>query len=647
MAGVTGVLRRVFGRRRSGDDERPAVALDDVRRRLELLLAAVYGRAVPIVAAGAPEPPGRLARLFRPVPPHLEGAELLAASDGERIHLPPSLDAEGGAEAALARYRLLAIEQAERLARGTAAHLPADDPLARDLYLLRESAAVDGAIARAVPGVLPALAAERAAALARRPAPAALTPPEREVEALVRRLLGGDPAEPPADLPADGGPEDSLAWARETAAWLRAGGERYRGVPPVAAWGTVVPGPAGDAPAAPIRTIRPLTPINPDPTSIRISRFGVGFSRGGGEAVEPRVAYDDPFAASGKKVADPGGQDKTGSADDAADASADDPPPRDEPGTPGSARAPGTAKAADGSGREGIDYPEWDYRAGRHRRPGATVRLAPPAKVEPEWADTVLRHHAALIRRLREQFERLRARRTRLSQQKDGDELDLAACVRALVDVRAGHAVDDRMYAAVRPARRELAILLLVDISGSTSEPAGEARIIDVEKVALLLIGEALDALGDRYAVLTFSGRGAAHVRLKTVKDFAEPSGEAVRRRISALRPEGFTRMGAAIRHAAALLARQGTGHRLLLILSDGKPHDEDGYDGRYGIEDARQAIAEARAQGVFPFCLTVDRKASAYLPRIFGTAGHVILRRPDQLPLALVKVVRHLLRSR
>ena len=79
-------------------------------------------------------------------------------------------------------------------------------------------------------------------------------------------------------------------------------------------------------------------------------------------------------------------------------------------------------------------------------------------------------------------------------------------------------------------------------------------------------------------------------------------------------------------------------------ILSDGRPNDVDRYQGEYGVEDSRQAIMEARASGVFPFCLTVDANASEYLPRIFGTAGHTILTRPEQLPRALLGVVRMLI---
>jgi nitric oxide reductase NorD protein len=275
------------------------------------------------------------------------------------------------------------------------------------------------------------------------------------------------------------------------------------------------------------------------------------------------------------------------------------------------------------------------------------VRSHEPDLSDDRWGNSVLARHGALVRRLREQFERLRARRTRLNQQRDGDELDLIACVRAWVDQRTGHAVDDRLYIAVRPARRGLAIALLIDVSGSTDEWIdARRRVIDVEKVALLLASEALDALGDLYAVLTFSGKGRANVRMRTVKGFDETNGPLVRRRIAALEPEGYTRAGAAIRHAAALLEQQPAAHRLLLIISDGKPNDVDGYEGLSGVEDTRQAIREARRQGVYPFCLTIDRQGQEYLGRIFGEAGHTILRNPQQLPTALVKVVKHLLAS-
>jgi nitric oxide reductase NorD protein len=294
-------------------------------------------------------------------------------------------------------------------------------------------------------------------------------------------------------------------------------------------------------------------------------------------------------------------------------------------------------------------YPEWDAYAGRYVPRGATVLLDAAPEGDGAWAERVLRDHAALVRRVRHRFEPLRANRARLPRQRQGAQLDVAACVEARADLAAGRPTDGRLYLDVQPARRALAIVLLVDTSGSTDALVGAGRgdrrqIIDVEKEALLLAGEALDALGDPFAVLTFSSRGAHAVRVHAVKGFAERHDAAVRKRVAALAPGGNTRLGAAVRHASALLARQPAGHRLLLLLSDGRPNDMDRYQGRYAVEDARHAVHEARARGIFPFCLTVDREESEYLPHIFGAAGHTVLRRPDQLPLALVRAVRQLL---
>jgi nitric oxide reductase NorD protein len=134
---------------------------------------------------------------------------------------------------------------------------------------------------------------------------------------------------------------------------------------------------------------------------------------------------------------------------------------------------------------------------------------------------------------------------------------------------------------------------------------------------------------------------------MRAVKRFDEPSGDVLHQRIAGLAPEGYTRAGAAIRHATATPMEQPAGHRLLLMLSDGKPNDEDGYNGRYAVEDTRQAILEAQGRGIHPYCLTIDRKGREYLTRIFGESGHTILQHPEQLPMALADVIRRLLGAR
>ena len=653
-------------KQRLGGGRPHTVRLDDVRRRLELLVTAVYDRPIPIVTADRPKT--RLSTLWTDPfgARHLQRTEYLATTDGERIQLPSEIVA-ADADDALVRYRLMAVEQAERIVRGTTARLSAvASAMERDLYLVREGEVIDAAVARSVPGLRRVLVAARAEALGARPPLTALTRAERAVEAVVRGSLSSDlttPAGRPDATAETGSPDDSLAWARERAKELGDRAGRYRGIAPVAPWGTVKM--TSRLPHERLERADELATMKG--TKYGVGKFGHGTGKGGrqsseagqkegiseragdGELIQHRDGRRTVLTAGAGEISRvPEGTpviDDEGLEPRNEEKGEDDEPGHGDPVAPprrSAGRVPAPKPVAGG-----IEYPEWDWEAGDYREHGAIVQSHRPDTSDDSWGSSVLARHGALVRRLRERFDRLRARRTRLTQQRDGDELDLTACVRALVDQWTGHAVDDRLYIAVRPARRGLAIALLIDISGSTDEWIdARRRVIDVEKVALLLASEALDALGDLYAILTFSGKGRANVRMRTIKGFEEANGPAVRRRIAALAPEGYTRAGAAIRHAAALLARQPAAHRLLLIISDGKPNDVDVYEGLAGVEDTRQAINETRRSGVYPFCLTIDRQGQDYLGRIFGEAGHTVLRNPQQLPMALVKVVKHLLAS-
>jgi nitric oxide reductase NorD protein len=540
-------------------------------------------------------------------------------------------------------------------------------PFERDMYLVREGEVVDAAIARAVPGLRGVLAAARAQALSTRPKSTALTWAEQVIEQALREGLATDltrPVRAHATLP--GAPDESLAWARERARDLGGNVGRYRGIAPVAPWGTVKT--TSKLPYERLEQADELATLKG--SKYGVGKFGRGSAKGGRQSSETGEEEGTskldgkgelvPRAQGHKRIETSGaGEGTTGGPESAVMSDGSERATHDvaNESEPLSAEVRQAAVASPARRRSrvpvpkvtegGTEYPEWDWEAGDYRPLGAVVRTREPDISDDAWGNGALAQHGALVRRLRERFERLRARRGRLTQQRDGDELDLTACVRALVDQQTGHGVDDRMYIATRPARRGLAIALLIDISGSTDEWIdARRRVIDVEKVALLLASEALDALGDLYAIFTFSGKGRANVRMRTIKAFDESNGALVRRRIAALEPEGYTRAGAAIRHAAALLARQPAAHRLLLILSDGKPNDVDAYEGLAGVEDTRQAINEARRGGVYPFCLTIDRQGQDYLGRIFGEAGHTVLRNPQQLPTALVKVVKHLLAS-
>ncbi|HLA33404.1 MAG TPA: VWA domain-containing protein, partial [Rhodocyclaceae bacterium] len=283
----------------------------------------------------------------------------------------------------------------------------------------------------------------------------------------------------------------------------------------------------------------------------------------------------------------------------------------------------------------GIALPEWDYRRHILKPDGCRLQMLESRHVTPQALPETLRRAA---RKLKSQFAALAPARRWQKAQPDGSELDIDACVRHYADQLAGHRpCNAGVYRAQIQPERDLACLVLADLSLSTDAWVGdEHRVIDVIRDSLLLFGEALTASGDRFGMYGFSSLKRSHVRFHTLKEFDAPLDAIARGRIAAIRPGYYTRMGAALRHATALLARQPATVRLLLILSDGKPHDIDVYEGRYGIEDTRMSAIEARRKGVRPFCVTIDREGADYLPHIFGPTGYTVLRKPEELPLRL-----------
>jgi nitric oxide reductase NorD protein len=233
--------------------------------------------------------------------------------------------------------------------------------------------------------------------------------------------------------------------------------------------------------------------------------------------------------------------------------------------------------------------------------------------------------------------------------QRDGDELDLDAWVRQRS--AAGGAVrhDDSPAVWHRRERgeRHLATLLLADLSLSTEAHVdNDQRVIDVVRDALYVFGEALTATGDAFQMLGFSSVRRQHVRLQHLKGFDEPWNDTVRARLAALKPGYYTRMGAALRAATQRLAKRPERQRLLLLLTDGKPNDLDIYEGRYGLEDTREAVREARAAGLLPFAVTIDEQAADYLPQLFGAQGFALVRRPRELTGRLAQVYAQLTRQ-
>jgi nitric oxide reductase NorD protein len=283
----------------------------------------------------------------------------------------------------------------------------------------------------------------------------------------------------------------------------------------------------------------------------------------------------------------------------------------------------------------GILLPEWDYRkrllrADYCRLQPMAATTAPPAELP--------RHLRRAAQRLRRQFEAIAPVRQWHRGEMEGSEVDLDAWLLHAVDRQRGAADSGRgLYRDFRGGQRDLACLLLADLSLSTDAwVANHGRVIEVIRDSLFLFAESLSAVGDRFALHGFSSRSRNHVRFHHLKEFSQPYNAQARGRIAAIKPGYYTRMGAAVRHATSILQKQPASQRLLLLLTDGKPNDLDLYEGRYGVEDTRHAIHQARQQGLQVFCVTIDDQAGDYLPHLFGSNGYVLLHRATELPRRL-----------
>ncbi|WP_312930222.1 nitric oxide reductase activation protein NorD, partial [Stutzerimonas nitrititolerans] len=535
-----------------------------------------------------------------------------------------------------------------------------------DAYLLLEAWSVDAQLAQTLPGMTPAIERLRQRCLQRRPPLAAFSRSRQPLEKLLRQLLDSRCDQPPPGFLLSESPTQSLRLAEGLLADLglsiedRSGGnapllrDEWTGTLHATASNTAKARPSQDAPADnDTNASAPRSANLPRRPQVRDSKEDEDEGDEGifmVQADEPHQHAEDPLGLNR-----PVDRDEDTSADEYGDMLSELPEARlvatpgrpkevlisDDP--PDSNTALQLKRAiADG---QGLHYPEWDYRSGHYRQPGATVRLLPNLPGSQKWVDDTLDEHRALLNQIRRRFEMLRARRVTRRRQLDGDEIDLHAYIDSYADFRAGGSLSEAVYQCRRRAERDLAITLLIDVSGSTDGwVSAERRVIDVEREALLLVCIALDGLGEPYAVQAFSGEGPDAVIVRELKAFDETFSNEVALRISALEPEHYTRAGAAIRHASTGLLQQAASHRLLLLLSDGKPNDKDDYEGRYGVEDMRQAVTEATLQGISTFCLTIDRQAANYLPRVFGAQQYALLPKPELLPGVLLEWLKRLI---
>ena len=337
-------------------------------------------------------------------------------------------------------------------------------------------------------------------------------------------------------------------------------------------------------------------------------------------------------------------------------------------------------------------YDEWDYHNGTYLRGWCRLyeeRLGVERGADAQALLDAVRPH---VRAARRQFEQVRPTGyQRAKKTPDGDELDLDAIVQTRADIRSGTSPDERVYSRRERLRRDVGAALLVDLSASTddvipeererplaignvqdirdpyfdddddaylrsddfaarmAEEAAKRRIIDILRESVLLLGTALESLGDRYGIYGFSGYGRDCVEFYVAKEFDDPLDDRALDAIAAMKPKRSTRMGPAIRHACTKLDGSGAALKVLMIVSDGFPQDHDYGPNRgeheYGVQDTARALVEAEARGIETFCVTVDRSGHDYLRRMCPADRYLVIEETAQLPAALQKTYRQLTR--
>ncbi len=306
------------------------------------------------------------------------------------------------------------------------------------------------------------------------------------------------------------------------------------------------------------------------------------------------------------------------------------------------------------AGEVAYSYDEWDRDLADTRVNWCRVVEKRVRRGDRSFVELTRTRYRGVISSIRNQFQLLRPESLlRIKNELDGDDYDLDAVINYIADRRADGQQSERLYTRRLRRERDVAVSFLLDQSSSTARTIGRhplqpythpgRRIIEIEKEGLVLMSEALEAVGDAYAIYGFTSEGRRNVKFYVVKDFAERYSDEIERRIGGINYQHNTRLGAAVRHAATRLMQQDARTRLLIVLSDGRPYDHDYGDARYAREDTRQALRQARLDGITPFCITIDRDSEAELRDLYGEVGYTIIDDVLSLPERMPAIYRRL----
>jgi len=291
----------------------------------------------------------------------------------------------------------------------------------------------------------------------------------------------------------------------------------------------------------------------------------------------------------------------------------------------------------DGSGYH-INYDEWDYSKRAYKENFCKVYPKTLMKTNVGYYKKTLNNNRATLEGLRKMLTTVNNKYQQQRRQTQGEEFDIDAIIDLFVDVRSGHTPSENIYLSKRKKEKDVSILLLLDVSLSSDGYAAGNRVIDVEKEVSILFGEILNEFNIDFSIDCFYSKTRNHSTYITIKDFDEDWDKA-KYKVGAVEPSGYTRIGAALRHSGAMLDKRNTKNKWVILLSDGKPNDYDKYEGKYGVNDVKQALRELNERNINSYALAIEAQAKYYLPQMFGQNHYQILTTPVELLKSMVQL--------
>ncbi len=285
-----------------------------------------------------------------------------------------------------------------------------------------------------------------------------------------------------------------------------------------------------------------------------------------------------------------------------------------------------------------IPYDEWDYSKREYKEDFCKLYPKNITETDVSYYKKTLKDNASTLMGLRKMLTNVNNKYQQQRRQTQGEEFDIDAITDLYIDIHSGHTPSENIYLSKRKKEKDLSILMLLDVSLSSDGYAANNRVIDVEKQVSILFGEILNEFNVDFSIDCFYSKTRNYATYLTIKGFDE-SWDKAKFKVGAVEPEGYTRIGTALRHSGALLDKRDTDNKWIILISDGKPNDYDKYEGKYGINDVKQALRELNERNINSYALAIEANAKYYLPQMFGSNHYEILTTPVELLQSLAKL--------